>query len=200
MFKGLGMIMTSRKSSTSLTYATWNPSDKAANISLSGGDLTTTRGGVGPAAVRGTIGKSSGKWYWEVKCISTTGVFDIFVGLANTTASLTALPGSDANGWALALDDGGYYHSGLIALVNGGVGFVAAVNDVFGFAWDADSSTLAIYRNNTVLTPDPLFSTLSGTLYPIIATQNDTTVMTANFGATTMAYTAPGGFNQGLYN
>lgn len=191
-------IFGSKTGSAALTYATWNPADKAANISLSGGDLTTTRSGAGPAAVRATIGKSSGKWYWEVKCISTTGVFDIFVGLANTTASLTALPGSDTNGWALALDDGGYYENGFQGFASGG--FIAAVNDVFGFAWDADSSTLAIYRNNTVLTPNPLFSTLTGTLFPIIATQGDTTVMTANFGATTMAYTAPGGFNQGLYN
>ena len=98
----------------------------------------------------------------------------------------------------LALDDGGYYENGFLGFASGG--FIAAVNDVFGFAWDADSSTLAIYRNNTVLTPNPLFSTLTGTLFPIIATQGDTTVMTANFGATTMAYTAPGGFNQGLYN
>lgn len=179
------------------TYATWNPSDKAANISLSNGDLTTTRGGAGPAAVRGTIGKSSGKWQFQVKCDSSSGIFDIFVGIANTTAGLTTLPGTDVNGWALALDDGGYYHNGFLGLAGGG--FVAAVNDIFTLLWDADGSTLAIKRNSTTLTPNPLFSTLSGTLYPIICTQNDTTVLTANFGATALDF-PEAGYNEGVYN
>lgn len=185
------------KNSGGNTYATWNSADKAANISLSGGDLTVTRGGAGPAGVRATIGKATGKWQFEVKCISTTGVFDIFFGLANTTASLTALPGNDANGWALALDDGGYYHSGNLGFASGG--FVAAVNDVFTLYWDADAATMSIKRNGTVLTPNPLFSTLSGTLYPIICTQNDTTVLTANFGATALDF-PEAGYNQGIYN
>lgn len=182
----------------STTYAKWNSIDKAANISLSNGDLTTTRSGAGPASVRANMSKTSGKHYFEIKCDSTSGVFDIWVGLANSTASLTALPGQgDANGWAIALDGGDYYNNGFIGIAS--TTWPAAVNDVFGFAWDAGANTLIVYRNNTALTPNPLFSTLTGTLFPIITTQNDTTVLTANFGATTMAYTAPAGYNQGLY-
>jgi hypothetical protein len=186
---------------SSVTYATWNPSDKNAGVTLSGGDLTTTRASGTVAGVRATLGKSSGKWYFEIKCISSTGVFDVFVGLANLSASLTALPGfADANGWAIALDGGDYYHSGFVGLVNGGAGFTAAANDVFGFAWDAGANTLSIYRNNTLLTPSPLFSTLTGTLYPILAVQTNTVVLTANFGASALTYTPPAGYNTGLYN
>lgn len=201
MKRGIGVLMTARPAPASAqTFATWNQFDKAANIALSGGDLTTTRSGVGPASVRGTIGKSSGKWQFQVKCISTTGVFDIFIGLANSTASLTALPGSDANGWAIACDDGGYYHSGLQGFASST--WPAAVNDVFTLLWDADAQTLGLKRNSTILTPTPLFSgasALSGTLYPIITTQNDTTVMTANFGATTLDFPEVG-YNLGVYN
>ena len=183
------------------TYATWNPSDKAAGITLSGGDLTATRASGTVSAVRATIGKSTGLHYFEIKCISTTGgIFDVWIGLANLTASLTALPGNaDANGWGLALDGGDYYHSGFIGLVNGGAGFTAVANDVFGFEWDATANNLSIYRNNTLLTPSPLFSTLTGTLYPIVAVQTQTAVLTANFGATAFTYTNHTSFNQGVY-
>jgi len=198
MKRAIGALMVARPTdTTSFTYATWNPLDKAANIALSGGDLTTTRSGAGPACVRGTIGKASGKWQFQVKCISTTGVFDVFVGLANLTASLTALPGSDANGWAIALDDGGFYHSGVLGFASST--WPAAVNDVFTFLWDADAGTLTVKRNSTTLTLTPLFSTLSGTLYPIITTQNDTTVLTANFGATALDF-SDAGYNLGVYN
>lgn len=182
---------------SAFTYATWNPSDKAANISLSAGNLTTTRSGAGPASVRGTIGKATGKWQFQVKCISTTGIFDIFVGLANSTESLTVLPGSDANGWALAFDDGGYYHSGVLGFASST--WPAAVNDIFTFLCDLDAATMIIKRNSTTLTPTPIFTGLAGTLYPIIATQNDTTVVTANFGATTLDF-PDAGYNQGWYN
>lgn len=201
MFQGLGMMMGSSRTTGAIlaVYAKWNSADKAANISLSNADLTTTRSGAGPAGVRATVSKTSGKWYWEIKCISTTAAFDVWVGLANATHSLTTLPGqSNANGWAIAIDGGDYYNNGFIGVASGTWG--ANVNDVFGFAWDAGANTIIVYRNNTALTPNPLFSTLTGTLYPVITTQNDTTVITANFGASTMAYTAPSGYNQGLYS
>ena len=50
----------------SITYATWNPSDKGTNITLSNGNLTVAKGNAGWESVRATIGVSSGKWYWEV--------------------------------------------------------------------------------------------------------------------------------------
>src|SRR3989344_5257710 len=53
--------------SVSTTFATWNPSDKSASITFSGSDLTATGPTSGSTffSVRATIGKSSGKWYWE---------------------------------------------------------------------------------------------------------------------------------------
>lgn len=202
MFKGMGAIIGSKRGAGVVyTYATWNPADKNAGVTLSGGDLITTRASGTVAGVRATIGKSSGKWYFEIKCTSTSFNYDVFLGLANLSASLTALPGfADANGWAIALDGGDYYHSGFIDVVDGGLGVVAVDNDVFGFLWDADSNSLSIRRNNVSLTPVPLFSTLTGTLYPILAVQTQTAVLTANFGASPFTYSVPVGYNSGLYN
>jgi hypothetical protein len=179
------------------TYATWNNADKAANISLSADFLTTTRAGAGPAGVRGTIGKSSGLWQFQVKAISTSGVFDIWGGLANSTHVLTTLPGqSNANGWAVAADGGDYYNNGFIGIASST--WPLAVNDVLTILWNATAQTLILKRNSTILTPNPLFSNLSGTLFPIITTQNDTTVLTANFGATALDF-PDNGYNLGVY-
>ena len=181
--------------------ATWNPNDKAANISLSDGNLTTTRSGAGPASVRATVGKNSGKHYFEIKCISSSFTFDVWVGFSNKVANLVSLPGqssADGNAWAIALDGGDYYHNGFIAAASST--WPAAVDDVFGFAWNADGSNISLYRQNVLLTPTPLFTGMGGLLYPIITTQSNTTVMTANFGATNMTYTAPTGYIQGLYS
>lgn len=54
-------------------YATWNPADKGGGVILLNGNrsvslsTTPTDGG----SVRSTIGKSSGKWYWEVTVTSS---------------------------------------------------------------------------------------------------------------------------------
>lgn len=40
-----------------LTYATWNPSDKGAALTLSGGNLTVTKTTAGAELVRSTISK-----------------------------------------------------------------------------------------------------------------------------------------------
>lgn len=57
----------------SVTYATWNPSDKSANVTLSNGNLTATiTANTAFYGARATIGKSSGKWYWEQTVSDTT--------------------------------------------------------------------------------------------------------------------------------
>lgn len=200
MFKGIGMIMTSKKSGT--VFSTWNPSDKSANVTLDATNLIATRAGQGSA--RNTAGKASGKWYWEIKLTSTGFNYDIWLGIANASESLATSPGDPGlNGWAIALDGGDYHHGGFINSVIGG--YTGATNDVVGFALDMDNGTLKILKNNTYLIPaagvsgDPIFTGIVGTIYAILFYQSQSVVTTANFGATTMAYTAPAGYNQGLY-
>lgn len=179
------------------SYSKWNPYDKSGNVLLTNNYLTTNRNG-GQGVVRGTIGKSTGKWYWEIQVLSTSSTYDVWTGIANSTASLANAPGqSDVNAWAIALDGGDYYHNGFIGVASGS--WPAVTNDVFGFALDMDNGTLKVYRNNTVLTPDPLFTGIAGTIYPCFFLQNDATVTTANFGASTLTYTPPSGYNAGLY-
>jgi len=80
---------------------TWNPSDKAANITLSEGDLLATSASTAWKVVRGTTSSAlSGS---DKICYSTlnpvsgaSGEFTI--GVANSTASLSNFVGNDNNG------------------------------------------------------------------------------------------------------
>lgn len=72
--------------SVSITYTKWNSADKDADITLSGGDLTTSVIGGGTGGVRSLIGKSSGKWYWEYY-MTTLDTKQVILGIANATWS-----------------------------------------------------------------------------------------------------------------
>lgn len=183
----------------SYTYATFNPSDKSANVTLSNGNLSAARNG-GAGIVRSTIGKASGKWYWEVTLTSTTGTWDCFLGVANATAVLTGNLGANANGWSIVMDGGDYYNNGLVGFATGGT-FPATTSMVFGFELNCGAGTLTVYQNNTALSPTPLFTNLQGQfVFPAISVQNQVVTVTANFGATAFTYTGHTGFNQGIYN
>lgn len=77
-----------------ITYATWNPADKGANITLSGGNLTATTSAFAWDAVRTTISKSTGKWYFEMSITANNLGFS---GIGKSTATLASYLGSDAN-------------------------------------------------------------------------------------------------------
>lgn len=173
----------------SITYATWNSADKGANIVLSGGDLTASKSNAGWQSVRATIGVSSGKWYWETTVGGST--IDVLTGVGNISMPLTSWVGNDANGW-------GYYFGAVkYNSSSSAYGATYAVGDIIGVALDMDAGTIEMYKNN--VSQGTMYTGLTGTLYPAVSIDNATINWTANFGATTMAYTAPSGYNQGLF-
>jgi hypothetical protein len=176
------------------TYATWNPADMNTNIVLSNGNLTASNPSVGVWAIgRATIGKSAGKWYWEI-IGGTNAVYDM-VGVAYGTASIAddKYLGIDADGWGYFSNDGWRYHSGPTALF----GATFTTGDVIGFALDVDAGTCDVYKNNSL--QGTLATGLTGTVFPAFSlyTGSDLTV---NFGATALTYTPPTGYNAGMYN
>ena len=174
---------------SSNVYATWNPSDKSANITLSGGNLVAT--GVGDGAARSTISKSAGKWYWEVTV--TSAVSGLAVGAGNSSDILTASPGTTTNSI-------GYYPTGAIVKNNAVLATKAGLGAgvVVSFAYDAGLSTLQILRNNLLQFTASGVNIPTGALYAMCGFASGG-VITANFGASPFAYTPPAGYNAGLY-
>ena len=175
-----------------VVYATWNSADKGANITLSNGDLTCTTNAT-RNAVRSTIGKSSGKWYWEV-------IYDIVtggnVGIGTSAMALTNYPGAGATSYGYFADtpNNGIYNNG--AIVDAAVVYV--ITDVIGIALNMDGNTVDFYKNNVL---QGSIAIAAGTWFAVAGDGYPTGgQVTANFGATALAYTPPAGYNAGLYS
>lgn len=180
-----------RGAASAPVYATWNPADKDAGVTLSNGNLTATSSSGAYKSARATIGKSSGKWYWE-QTFDAVGN-NMVQGVGNASADLTNYIGAvDANGWGWncnALKT----HSGNAAYGTG----TPAVGKVIGIALDMDGGTITFFENNVSM--GQAFTGISGTIYPMVSTYDTSVRMTANFGATALAYTPPSGYNAGMY-
>jgi hypothetical protein len=159
---------------------TWNPADKAAGVTLSGGNLTAVMQGSGSnqAAVRATTAKSSGVAVWEFTIVSVGG--GTSVGMAPGTMTLTHVLGQDANSY-------GYLSSGIIE--HSGVTGSApsyTTGDVIGFVLDYGAGTLFLYKNGVAVTS---FGSAFGTQYAAASSISTTaSTVTVNFGATAFAY------------
>lgn len=179
------------KGVSGVTYATWNPSDKHASITLTNGNLTLQQS-AGNQGVRATIGKTTGKWYWEY--IQEDGAAEADVGIATSSYSLSTWLGNDAHGVGYDSLDGKIYKSGS-AVGTGGSAWNTNGN-VIGIALDADIGEIKIYRSNIL---QYTYSTgLTAPYYPASGGFGASKI-TANFGATALTYTPPSGYNAGMY-
>lgn len=176
-------------------FATWNPADKSANITLSNGDLTAVGNGLW-YSVRANQGKSSGKWYWETTC-TTVGASGMFAGgIMNGSATLANFPGATADGRGYHAATGNFFNNGD----TGAPGVTYTSGDIIGVALDMDNGTLDLYKNNTHVGTQ--FTGLTGTWYPADSPGDNPTqgsINTTNFGATALTYTPPSGYNAGVY-
>lgn len=187
---------------------TLNPSDKGANIVLSGGNLSYTQGGQG--IVRATIGKSSGKWYWEVKNTSGTNHLNC-IGIANSSAALGSFLGIDAGGWghlSTNSNNNGIYHSNApltpdhtATYVNNDI-IMCALDMGAGIWWIGINGVWETNTSNVVGNPSAgtggMVTGLTGTIYPAVG-DNTNSAATVNFGASAFSYTVPTGFTAGFY-
>lgn len=206
-------------------YATWSTTNKSSNITISGtSNLTnlvfrgSTNGNLGTGIA--TIGKSSGKWYWEVT-----------INNPNTTASLGGLvgacnwvptSGNTLNVWNIAQGMGFGnvvpIRYGLIYNLTGTIVRTAAAtlplenNDVVSFALDLESpvKNIKMYRKGVQI--GSTLNGITGTWYPACMSQATEVTRggTANFGqnpwSTDSTVTSTrnalfaAGYNQGVYN
>lgn len=188
----------------------WNPADKAAPITLSLSDTRADHDGAGRsiACVRGSVGISSGKWYYEVTSsdFNPSGDDDA-VGLANTTHSLTARPGlPDADAIGVFTAGATYYanaYQGFVigAFYTSGKVIGIAVDRTANLFWASviTSGTRGNWNGDGAANPATGtngldISALTGTLYPIVYMEDPASGCVANFGLSAYAATAPAGF------
>ena len=183
------------------TVVTWDPSDKSADLTLSGSNLVATRntGSSAYRAARATDGKDyTSDGYFEIAITAMdTGGF-ITLGIATSSASLSGYVGSDAYGW-------GYYGAEGGKKLNSGVpttyGSNFAQGDVIGVAFKNGKVWFA--KNNTwngapASDTGEAFSGITGTLFPMVSLYDAVApvdVITARFRASAFSYSPPRGFS-----
>ena len=144
--------------------------------------------------VRSNLPLISGKWYWEVT-IGALGSYSPCIGVATSSATLNNFLGSDAYGWS-------YYGWGS-SLINNNVrpayGTTFTTGDIIGVAFDTYSGILSFYKNGASL--GVAYTGLSGvTVYAAVSgAASNYQQISVNFGASSLVYTPPSGFNAGLY-
>lgn len=173
-------------------YATLDPANKGASVTLSNGNLTTTTNTTNGVVATVAI---SGKRYWEIPAFLATGVDHTEMGVGLVTANVSGdLAAVSGNAWVWYFGNDGTYHDGSSGAGTGSMGIASGSSGTYtiGFACDADAGTLTLYLNNV---SKITFSGLSGTLYPVwgSAASNPGT-STFNFGATAFTYTPPTGY------
>lgn len=178
-----------------MTDSPTNTSATVANycvLSPLAGDVAPTNGNLSVSGVDkstlGTVGVSSGKWYFEMTCVSNVATTNLDgVGIGNCAVNNSAP------------DKAFYiYRSNGNKLQNGGsntaYGASFTTGDVIGVAYDADAGSLVFYKNNT--SQGTAFTGITGTMLPIVYARGITSTPTLalNFGQRPFSYTPPTGF------
>lgn len=174
--------------------ATWNPSDMNGAMTLSNGNLTIVSAiaATGAGNIRATHGKTSGKWYWEIKL--DAGGTTLFAGIASKSYPITSVEYIGSSSDALKIR--AYYgNNGNKLPENVSYGATSAVGDTIGVAMNLDIGTLEFYKNGVSMGVSHTNLQGMGEVFPFFKSMGTVSrTITANFGATAFSYPIPSGF------
>jgi len=173
----------------------WNSADKASNVSLSNGDLTAGSSSATFGSVRATLGRSSGKYYYEILC---TQPGSTRTGLGDGSFSLTTYVGNSAK--SAGVVSGANTNNGYTLSASGT--FTLSAGDYLMFAVDMDADKAWIGKNNAwQLSGDPAAETtpwltvVSGTVYPATSVYETNCSFTLRTKTSEVVGTVPSGFS-----
>ena len=191
MESGVGLVGSgSYYVGTGLTTV-WSSTDKSTYNTLSGGDLiSTVSTALQPGGIRATAGKESGKYYWELT-IDAVSDGATAVGVANRTADLSQMIGTEADSWIYRSYDGNKFNN----YTNSAYGATFTAGDKISVLLDKDNNTLEFWKNG--VTQGVAYTNVTGKAYPAWSNGpfgSTTGQVTANFGSTAFTYTIPTGY------
>lgn len=166
---------------------TWDSINKGSTTVLSNGNLSATTPS-SSAKARCSVGKTSGKWYWEISFSGTFG--NPLIGILNDYSNLNS---NDTSSTYVR----GYYVDGRKSpeWVTYGAKYIST--DTISVLLDLDNGNLEFWKNGITQGVSHTNILTMGAVYPFVSSgqsSGDATVMTANFGASTFKYTPPTGY------
>ncbi len=193
----------------------WDSTNKGPNQVLSNGDMTVT-GGVSVAfeTCRATVGRNTGKYYYEIEIAMAAGDEYIGAGIAEDDHALDNWLGSSNSGWSVFTGAGGttarYYNGGGVydqvnsmTLADGDVVMIAVKLGDPGDMWLGKNGVWygPVGDNpNPGIEQDPSFINLtdsggsSGLLFPACSTRESTNSLTLVVKDSELNYRPPIGF------
>jgi len=174
-------------------FCTYNPNTTMLQASLASGSLDIVFAGSGGSryGAVGTMGMSSGKWYWETKITGTASSTMIGITQYANSFDVGTWPGAKAGDYGYNGNGNLYTNSSSSAY-----GGAMSTGDVIGIALDMDAGTLTFYKNN--VSQGVAATGLSGT-YFAASGQGQTSIypnQSVNFGQRPFAYTPPTGYKK----
>lgn len=193
------------------SFATFDPAFDSSVWRLSNGNLKLTSTSYTPGAgMRGSLGKSAGKWYWEYTYGSGNApMYAVVNSSVNMMGAGPATGGTAATGWRAMYGGGALtlFGASLPSSTAYGTPGVSAMRsagylpgDIFGFALDMDNKTLQLYYRRAGGNCEGPFVTWTAlpasTYYPAVSTGGASYQVTiANFGQNAFACQPPAGFS-----
>lgn len=175
---------------------TWSPTDKASNVSLTNSDLTAGSSSATFGSVRATLGRSTGKYYFEVLC---TTMGSTRTGVGDGSFTITTYVGNSPKSAGFV---NSYVSNNGFTLDNSGT-FVIANGDVLGFAVDGTNGKAWVSKNNAwQLSGDPAAGTGQWiswtppvTIYPATSVYETNVSFTLRTKTSQITGTVPSGFS-----
>ena len=217
---GFGTCVVTMNAATTVTApfravveSTWDPGWSVPGVTYTAGNLSVSGSSAGVKNTRGTIGKSAGKWYWEVTATGGDGVNNGGgLGIAEQAMPNNAqYVGGAASGFGFGYTCCAtqYFVSWTGVTANGGPPATSAIKtgNVYTFALDMDTGRFWAGQDGVWFNAgDPAGGTapaatgLTGTVYPAATFYaNSINALTANFGGSPFKHKVPAGFRPGLY-
>jgi hypothetical protein len=196
-------------------WATWDPTWSVAGATYTNGNLSVSNSSANTANIRTTIGRTTGKYYFEITATAGDGTTDAGgLGLMEAvTPNTTSWIGSQDSGisWGYGSCCAAEYWvtwtgvtvsaslPPLASAVKAGIVYMFAL-DLTGHQFWAGYNGTWFGSGNPSTGANPVATGLSGTIYPGI-TLYDASIdaFTANFGQNPFVYPVPTGFDPGFY-
>ena len=176
-------------SATVSNYCTLNPLNSGSGLTPDYGGLRVTSSAGAWRSSVGTIGMSTGKWYFEAYVSAiTTGVM---VGMSVSTFSWNENYATPSKSWSYYSSTGNKFGNST----SGAYGASYIAGAIIGVAFDADAQTLTFYKNGT--SQGTAFTSFTGypagtMFFPYVSVYNATVQI--NFGQQPFTYTPPTGY------
>ena len=143
--------LTKTEDCPSNVFCTWNPLYRSArkDMTLTNGNTFIFEQNSGDSGVSGTIGVSSGKYYWEQIVAQVNGTNAAITGGLHTTEDWNESPTDAMAANTVGMRSNGNVWKGTTDLGN----FTTATynGDIIGVGFDADNGSMYFWRNGTAL-------------------------------------------------